>query len=373
MKPQLQTKNPILHVPSIDAMRGIAALAVLFYHLLLIPSLDLPDYARAFPMKGGSGVTLFFVISAFTLCLSWDNKKKSERFPTLSFILRRIFRVVPLFYVLLIAYLIKDYLVFNKIHSWHDIALNLSFLYNFVPGKHTSIVWAGWTLGIEIVFYFLFPILIRLNKNVFTAFMFFIFSTIIAYQWKKIVPHITDSSDYLYMSFLTQLPVFTLGFLVYRLFCDIPKIKFLSITGFGLFVLLFWPGMEIQFPDQWGLAPTAIVISFFVVYLLHNNSILNNRIFRAFGKVSYSIYLTHPLIIWSLLKPYERIYSIGLPRSISYLVCATLTISITYAISTILYYLIEAPSQNIGKKLVLILNSTKTPVNRNLLGDQEVI
>jgi peptidoglycan/LPS O-acetylase OafA/YrhL len=56
----------------IDALRGLAALYVFFYHLALLPNPDLnvPYWAKRFVLSGGTGVTLFFVVSAFTMCYS---------------------------------------------------------------------------------------------------------------------------------------------------------------------------------------------------------------------------------------------------------------------------------------------------------------
>ena len=54
----------------IDTLRGLAALYVFLYHLALIPEPDLgiPYWAKRIVLSGGTGVTLFFVVSAFTLC-----------------------------------------------------------------------------------------------------------------------------------------------------------------------------------------------------------------------------------------------------------------------------------------------------------------
>jgi peptidoglycan/LPS O-acetylase OafA/YrhL len=53
----------------IDALRGLAALYVLLFHFVMIPQpkLYVPPAIRPLVLNGWSGVTLFFVISAFTL------------------------------------------------------------------------------------------------------------------------------------------------------------------------------------------------------------------------------------------------------------------------------------------------------------------
>jgi peptidoglycan/LPS O-acetylase OafA/YrhL len=86
----------------IDALRGIAALMVVVYHTALMPrpNLEIPIGLDKFVRLGGLGVVLFFVISAFTLYLSGNNRKQ-ETNQLRKFYLRRLFRIVPLFYFML--------------------------------------------------------------------------------------------------------------------------------------------------------------------------------------------------------------------------------------------------------------------------------
>ena len=62
----------------IDALRGLAALYVLLYHFVLIPQPNVYVHPAIRPLvlNGWSGVTLFFVISAFTLCFTLDQRKQ---------------------------------------------------------------------------------------------------------------------------------------------------------------------------------------------------------------------------------------------------------------------------------------------------------
>ena len=50
-----------------------------------------------------------------------------------------------------------------------EVLLNLTFLFPFIPGRHESLVQAGWSLGVEWVFYALFPLFALFSKGVRTS------------------------------------------------------------------------------------------------------------------------------------------------------------------------------------------------------------
>src|ERR1700733_7252186 len=84
----------------IDAVRGLAFLAVLCAHIAM--SVNVPG--RVILMGGMFGVQLFFLASAITLCYSMDARSKVEARPVLSFYLRRLFRIAPLFWLAMLFY-----------------------------------------------------------------------------------------------------------------------------------------------------------------------------------------------------------------------------------------------------------------------------
>ena len=83
----------------LDALRGLAAAYVVVYHTILIPqpSLALPRWATTLAMGGYTGVTLFFMVSAFSLYFTMPLRLR-ESHPTRAFYLHRFFRIAPLFY-----------------------------------------------------------------------------------------------------------------------------------------------------------------------------------------------------------------------------------------------------------------------------------
>lgn len=64
----------------IDALRGYAASFVLIFHIIYIPipNLIYPRLLHPILELGYSGVTLFFIISAFTLCLTLDGRMEEK-------------------------------------------------------------------------------------------------------------------------------------------------------------------------------------------------------------------------------------------------------------------------------------------------------
>ena len=86
----------------VDSLRGLAAIYVVVYHMVLLPEPNLlvPHWAQALAHHGGTAVRLFFVISAFSLCHTMKGHS-GERGEIRNFYIRRLFRIAPLFYFML--------------------------------------------------------------------------------------------------------------------------------------------------------------------------------------------------------------------------------------------------------------------------------
>lgn len=164
---------------ALDGMRGIAIGIVLWFHLWQISWLD-PHYAfpnyyftlSFVPIGGFLGVELFFFISAFCLSYPYVRAHFAEReLPSVRhFAFRRFIKIVPsyllsLFAVILLAAFPNSSFAEN-IH-WaslgaflSDIAAHLTFLHTYFYETYASINGVLWTLGIEVQFYVLFPLLV---------------------------------------------------------------------------------------------------------------------------------------------------------------------------------------------------------------------
>ncbi len=140
-------------VKELDSMRGLAAIAIVVYHLWFIKITVL-----------GAAVNLFFVLSGYLITSILLNNPPSERF-LLSFYARRGLRIWPIYYLALAALVILNpylanpgpldalpyYLSFtqNVSHYWSGPVLS------FIPAfRHT------WSLAVEEQFYIIWPALL---------------------------------------------------------------------------------------------------------------------------------------------------------------------------------------------------------------------
>ena len=134
----------------LELLRFMAALAVVFYH---IPSIGI----------GTFGVDVFFVISGFVMMLSTSKN-------THQFLLKRIIRIVPLYWlatlgVFAIAIIMPSVLK-NTDASILDLIKSLLFIPFDKNGVgHQPVLAVGWTLNYEMYFYALFALSCLISKR----------------------------------------------------------------------------------------------------------------------------------------------------------------------------------------------------------------
>ena len=377
MEPSLApTANPPrLKLEFVDTLRGFAALYVFLYHLALLPNPHpiLPDWAKKVILTGGTGVTLFFVVSAFTLCLSMRTRKE-ERHPTANFYIRRFFRIAPLFYLWVAITCLRDWFYFHATHSWQDIGLSTSFLFNFIPGKHLGFVWTSWTLGVEMVFYAFFPLLFRWINTLFKAVAFFGASLLISFGWSAFVKtwSLTETlkNDYIHFSFLNTLPIFSFGIVVFFIFERFIQGRgrnrlvgsVLIATALGLYALFINGRLPGWLGWLGGYHIQAVIYGIFLLGLACCPVVfLVNRATRFFGKISYSIYLNHTNIVFFMAPVYAWVYRHSLPTTLQFAACAGMTLALITTASWFTYRFVEEPGMRYGGRIIQTQESEQRP------------
>lgn len=357
-------------IEGVDALRGIAALYVLLYHLALIPTpnLEVPKWAARYVLTGGTGVTLFFIVSAFCLCLSMRTHQ-DEPSPTARFYMRRIFRIVPLFYLWLALSWMRDWLVHGVRHPWWELLLNASFSFNFVPGKNEGFVWAGWTLGVEMVFYLVFPLIFRYAGTLQKSMVFLAASGGIAYTFGRLFAHfpIADAARESFMrtNLLMQLPVFALGvvaFFVYERFIrNRSRARVWAFVLAGAALLCYEAIISGKVHPAFGtIYGQGVIYSVLLTGLtIAPLGLFVNPVTRFYGKISYSLYLNHPTFVFLLAPVYGLIYSIHMRPTYQYGACLLITLSLLTVVAYGTYHFVEKPGMRLGSRLMRRIGAGK--------------
>jgi len=148
---------------SIDALRGIAALGVVLYHAIEQGDKWLPQNLFAYPVRalqfissfGYIGVFLFFVISGFCIHLQWARSKAAGTEPDIRFgpfWKRRIRRLYPPYIITLLFFLLLTAATtgINLTHFFiYDVVMHLLMLHNLDPSTCYTINGVFWTLAVE--------------------------------------------------------------------------------------------------------------------------------------------------------------------------------------------------------------------------------
>ena len=158
------TSNPATRRPELDGLRAIAILLVLFsHHLAGVPIAGL----RRFIEMGWVGVDLFFVLSGFLIGgILLDQQTAANYYRV--FYLRRFFRIVPLYALILVPGLIVLGLGLQTHFSGHSLASQTSggiwFYPFFLQNIGTALAFGSpaylapaWSLAVEEQFYLLLP------------------------------------------------------------------------------------------------------------------------------------------------------------------------------------------------------------------------
>jgi peptidoglycan/LPS O-acetylase OafA/YrhL len=152
-------------VEGVDALRGLAALAVFVCHIGgYWGFLDLPGKLPQLVAAGAHGVDVFIVISGFCLALPLAGHRRGLRVP--AFYGRRAWRILPPYYVALAIAAVLALLP----ATWHltvarqasvgDVLLHLVTGQAWVPGEVGTINGSLWSVALEVQLYLLFPLLV---------------------------------------------------------------------------------------------------------------------------------------------------------------------------------------------------------------------
>jgi len=325
----------------VQFLRFFAALLVVITHATgSIAERMLDIGSGQYWRPGLSGVDIFFVISGFVMAIS-SERIVGQDDAWKSFIIKRIVRVVPLYWIATTAK-IAAAVIFTKLalHSRLDISYLIA-CYFFIPalnadGEILPILTVGWTLSYEMFFYIIFALALRfkLLPIIFVAFTFLILSAVSLYRTPEWAP-ITAFANPLILEFLMGMGIAV----VYRRLGSVNVLIPIIMIIVGMIALLTMDSSVMKWRFIfWGIPATFIVAGF--VFSEHYLGRYIPSLFVKFGDSSYSLYLFHPFVI-PLIVVLLTEAGANMP-SLALIVC----ILISLLIGVLAYKFIERPVIN---------------------------
>ena len=334
--------------PALDGLRAVAALMVVMFHF------GGTDWGW---LAGHSGVHIFFVLSGFLITtLALREEDRSGRISFVDFYLRRLFRIVPVYLVVLLGMAVY----FAGPGQWlSDLNGGMPYYLTFMNEFSTYGTFTiSWTLGIEQKFYLVWPLAafaagaIPLGRRAGVTIGLIAAAAVAATLSRDLYIHYIPiligcllailahhRRGYPLIRPLTH-PVtgtaLTIGFIGVQLALETANHTFGAvpvIPWYALSVALILPGL---------LAPTP------------SARLLSTRVLGFIGERSYSLYLLQVLggatVLW-LVNTGNQLLGTGFVLNFGN-TQALLVAIITLAMADILYRLIEQPCIKLGRHIV---------------------
>lgn len=302
-------------------IRFLLAWAVVVAHFTYFPTFRL--------IGGELAVEAFFIISGFYISLIFNNQYSTTK----NFLINRFLRLYPAYAVIAAINLtvnlfnpgelenifnlplaLSSYLIFtNATMMFQDLAMflgvqngHLHFVSNFLNSAPVVfrylLIPQAWTLGVEISFYLLTPLLFLRHKKY--IYIIFILSIIVRIY---LLNHGKADDPWNYRFFPSELALFMLGAISHEIYT---KIDFYRNSALALeigkamlalvvSVVIFFPSISAQYELKKGVFYLLLAIGIPFIF----NLCKDNKFDRFIGELSYPVYL-----LWTIrISPVDAI------------------------------------------------------------------
>ncbi len=342
------------HLKGLNTYRAIAACVVIIGHVEIFKlkngfanALDLPFFKYT---GQHIGVILFFALSGFLITLLLLREKENFQSIRLKdFYLRRIFRVWPLYYlVLLLSWLLLDYSP-----SMNTTLLCLTIFPNIAHAF--DIGWTAspqvWSIGVEEQFYLGWPLIVKnVRRLLIGLVLFFGFYSLLPHALTPIMNKLgADRSSVLLMSSIfygTKFNCMAAGGIFAVLYHQKHRIATLLnrnlFIAYGFIILpfaLWFAGFHLKyFTDEF----YSLLFAISILNVSTNPEVINidYKIPNFLGKISYGIYMYHWILLELLFK--AHIFNAGNAILLN-LMIYSLTFGSTILVASLSYHFLERP------------------------------
>lgn len=312
------TINPKKRIDELDALRGIAAFVVVLYHYTfrfeeLFHKGNITDHVNF--AYGHYGVELFFAISGFVIFMSIEKIDNP-----LKFLYKRFVRLYPTFWIGMIFSFFCISIFGPEILrvNFSEFLINFTMLPDFF--NVTPVDGVYWTLKIEMVFYFLIFLVLILKKKEWYIVFGYLYIMLGLTSFLLLKP-----TYYYYYGLL-----FLIGINFYKIWREQGDWQNHFQIFIGLGFTFFYSNLEF-------FIVTSLIIFTFYLLVFGNLKFLKISFLLFLGKISYSLYLIHQYLGYSIQL---KLIDIGVNN---YIVLILIPFLVSILVASIITFYIEKP------------------------------
>jgi peptidoglycan/LPS O-acetylase OafA/YrhL len=350
-----------IYLKGLNGIRTIAAIGVIISHINIWRSdFNVPNASES--LLAPYGVTMFFALSGFliTYLLLQEKEISENKIAIKKFYIRRILRIWPLYFLYLSMALLTIYLYQpSELHTY-SIVFYFILMANIPFVMNIALPYLGhyWSLAVEEQFYLFWPWLVK-AKNEFKALSIFL----ILYTLFRIVIHFIIKNIFLIYFFDTlRFDCMAIGGLAAVLLYQ--KHPIINYVYHPVCEIISWLSLAFVCINHFHIASIfdQDIFSITTVILIINQCTnpkvlisLDKKILNFLGKISFGIYVYHPLVIFLFAQLLNRfVTQISITK---YIFIYSGVISITIFIAYISYEYFEKYFLNIRSKFTVVQSS----------------
>lgn len=357
-------------IPEIDGLRFLAIITVLLHHTMSIylhesrrstlevhsqsiwAAVSTQSWLVPLAYSGHFGVNLFFAISGFILALPFAKRSFEYRpAPNLkNYYLRRVTRIEPPYVICLVLFFFYQWQVrhFDPAALFPHLLASLGYAHGLIYGTHSTINSVAWSLEIEIQFYLLVPLLVKVFALRQAAIRRGLLLALIAGGgWLSQYVIYPSGSQPLMLSLANFAHYFLVGFLLADLYLKGWFQAGRRSRWADLLTLLAGAAISAvlnTYGQYYFALPLLVLLLFLGCFLgTFSNALVRQRWIVIIGGMCYTFYLYHVPIVSGILSNTRALMMTGGPLWLDFLVQCLLVFPLVFVLCSIWFVVTEKP------------------------------
>jgi peptidoglycan/LPS O-acetylase OafA/YrhL len=334
--------NSALRLVELDSMRGLAAVAVLLFHLTFWRGDDGQNPFTFLNMDlkvFHYSVEMFFITSGFVIFMTLEAVTSARQF-----LVSRVARLYPAYWVSVMVTTVVAYAMERHPPTLGVFAVNMTMTETFFRTSYVDNSY--WTLGVEIQFYILIGLIFALGWLKRIDALCLTFLTLVTIYKLTLVYQSIQAAPWVEESFAEYGSFFIIGVCMYRIRNREASRLTVAIMLLAVLSTAWGGGHQSLSPGRLEYFVGTCALTVFMWFAVNGHfRFLRWRTLVFLGEMSYPLYLVHQRIGVSLM---EAFYRHGIPAILA-VAAATLAVGI---LAVAIHFGVETPGRRYLRRIL---------------------